>query len=258
MSWLDSALGVVSTIGNICGALQSVPTGAVHFGHPGRYNDSLGDIVFFNDEAGGISVLNQSSSNRSIAITIPGNPLIETGPTGLIIKFAQSLSVSHAFAMAAQGGENDVQMALPPEEASDAKDEDPGVTASCSTQARLNTNNTVSVGAFFNASLSDRALTITAGAGFILTGLVLLNIKGSTGNLCRIIQAAKGPRAAGKDDSAYTYNIPLGIDISAGIASIEVCGTIENDPSYVSDTPFQVKNLGESEMGFLKSLIPLN
>jgi hypothetical protein len=256
MGWFDSVINIGATIGNVCGALQGGSQLAVHFGAKGAINTNLGGVVFFNDPAlsGQVSVLNQNADASTISISIPGNPLTDNGPTEITLPYSSKIGMGPAFYAAANGGNDEIRINLNPPTSSAADgDSTSNINVNASSTAVLNPGATIQVGGYFSATLNDRTITITAVSTVVLVGVVLLNVRGASGNLVRIIRAINGTSEDTVAPTGIDLEIPAGIDLDDGITYTELtCTVTQSSMLLASAAP--ILPLDDADIALLRRL----
>lgn len=256
MGWFDSVLGIATTVGNIAGALQGGSNNAVHFGRKGAINTNLGGLVFYNDPnlPGPVYALNQNADESTISISIPGNPLVNNGATEITLPYSSKISMAPAFLQAAGGGNDELHINVnPPPPSAEVGDGTTNINVNGSSTAVLNPGATIQVGSYFTASLSDRTITIAAASAVTLVGVVLLNVRGASGNLVRIIRAINGTGADPVGPSGIAVDIPEGIDLSDGIIYTEVTCSV-TAASMLQACSQGVQKLDDYDLATLRSL----
>ena len=257
MGWFDSVLSVATTVGNVAGALQGGANRAVHFGPMGVINPNLGGLVFFNDPTlpSQVSVLNQNSDGSTVAIFFPSNSLVGNSPTEITLPFSTKIGLGPAFSNAASGGIDEFRINLNPQIAAGALSDDTGnININSSSTAVLNPGATIQVGSYFTATLNQQTITIGAVSAVTLVGVVLLNVRGATGNLVRIIRALKSTGSDITGTNSIELAIPNGIDVAQGITYTELtCVVTESSLLSVANNE-GVKKLTESDFELLRNL----
>jgi hypothetical protein len=251
MSWFETALRIGSTIGNICGVLQGGSSSVAHFGRAGTINSALGGAVFFNDPScpNQVSVMNQDA-NGPIAITIPGNPLVNNGPTQIVLPYSSKIPLGAAFSQASAGGDEHLEISFQAPQSNSKTGGSSGTTINTSSTQVLNPGASISIGSSFSASLNNQTITIIGVGSIVLLGIVLLDIRGATGNLVRLIQAYRGAGGAELDvPGAFSFDIPQGINFPIQYTEITaLVGTSSMSRDVL------VKTLDEHDIALLKAL----
>lgn len=226
MGWFDTVLTIGTTIGRVAGALSGAGEAkGVDFGAPGGAEPTLGQVVFFNDSNSVTWALNQST-DTGVGIFFPPDPTLTAAPAPVIIEPASKVAMSSTFASCADADIDGFTIVPFSWAGADGKaaPSNGDVNIHASTTQPVPVSGTVTFGQF-TASLNTTERTVIIGVtgALTLTGIVLLNIRGAGSTAVRIINAIrKSSSGKGDDPQHITVDIPNGIDISAGLTSIEI------------------------------------
>lgn len=227
MSWFDTALSVTSTIGKVAGAL--VGGGifrAVAFDIQGNASGQgqIGQILFQLDNQGHIWALNTSTVN-ACQLFFPGNPegAAQQQGASLMLGSFSKVDVTKAFNTYAAADVND--FLITPSNVSQSIAQNGGSSATIQSMgSNIPPNTVTALGPYFNvtANVSDRTVQIALLGGMVLSGIVLLNVRGAGATFCRIANILKKKKSEADDDNSITVALPTGVDISNGLQSIDI------------------------------------
>lgn len=266
MSWWQSALSVVGTIGKVAGVLAGA-TGerAVFFRIQSSGEEDYATVAF-RKVNGAIMAYNQSADN---AVQISFETDCARGNSGagtvLTLPAFQALDVTQAFASMAADDFDDFTVRPSGSLSSVTTMDGDGPNASIEARGtNLPASGTVSIGRFFNLTInsSDRTLQIALIGGFALAGLILLDIRGAGKTFCRITNVLRGKKALDsvEDDNSITVTIPDSVDIDSGISAIDIVAAVTS-ASYQQHVlgvieAGDVRPISKEEMAILTAMVP--
>lgn len=227
MGWLDAAMTVATTIGKIAGTLVGGKD-LVHFGRVGGgANVTIGQTVFWvNKGDTHIWVLNQSTDSGT-QIYFPGGRDPRVLPSAIQLPEGSKFDLTKAINIYSLGDVDD--LIITPWDQTPVKD-GAGGEDEVNLQAQANNvqpNIEVSLGPYFTIKInaSDRTILITVLGGLALTGIILLNVHGAGSTFVRLANVVR-PRDPALGDDSMLVSIPTGVDVSAGLKSVEIIATV--------------------------------
>ncbi|NUW39824.1 hypothetical protein [Nonomuraea rhodomycinica] len=230
MGWLDTALSVATTIGKIAGTIQG-RDGFAHFGPTGTgANQKIGQVIFWQDENSHIWAVNQSFED-GVGLYFPPAMGDKLKGSSILIPKLEKFDVTLAFNAYSLADVD--QFVITPwkhNDSAEAGNEEEDVVIQAQADNQPN-NVEFELGPFMRVRVngSDRVAIVTVVGGLILTGIVLLSLRGAgitqaqVSNLRRLL-----PATANGDQSSMTVPIPAGVDVSAGVSSIYVTASVQN------------------------------
>ncbi|NUW31193.1 hypothetical protein HTZ77_07130 [Nonomuraea sp. SMC257] len=237
MGWLDTALSVATTIGKIAGTIQA-RNGFAHFGPTGTgANQKIGQVIFWQDENSHIWAVNQSLED-GVGLCFPAAMGGTPGGQNLLLPKLSKFDITLAFNVYSLADVD--QFVITPWKTNnptgaDNDDEDTLIQAQATNQP---TNVEFALGSYMRirVSGSERVCVVTVVGGLILTGIVLLSLRGAgsttaqVSNLRRLL-----PATTNGDQSSMTIPIPAGVDVSNGVSSIYVTASVQGLDALVED-----------------------
>ena len=254
MSWFATALGITSTIGKIAGGIAgALGVNAVVFDIRSDSSDmesDAGQIAFKLNGAGKIMAMNTSTSNNC-QIFFPGNSAGESPAlTGLSVMLSpvSQLDVTQPF-NDYSNGDVDTVLITPSGTVSGPNADGGGGGTVQAAATNIPPNTQIKIDSYFNvmANVSQNNVTVGLVGGLVLTGMVLLNVRGAGNTVCKIINAVKKTQVDGLDDNSMTFAMPAGVDISNGLVSIDM----------IASTTLQSLNQAVVEFAKNNNVIPI-
>jgi hypothetical protein len=232
MSWFDTALSVTATLGKVAGTLLGSTNSIVAFDiEPDTGSGAdVGQIVFQLDNQGHIWALN-TSTQFPCQLFFPGDSAGGMPGAGVSIMLGafQKLDVTAAFNKYAAADLTDFLITPSNTAVSVAADG----TSSSTIQSQgynIPPNQVTAIGPYFNvtANVSNTNVTIALVGGLVLSGIVLMNVRGAGNTFCKIMNVIKKTQRAADDGNSMTVELPAGVDIANGLQSIEIVAAVDS------------------------------